>query len=592
MANPAATTFDGPLVALREKEIELINDIASALSEGADEDRRRLRDVAQDLRDMFFIVAVIGEFNAGKSSFVNALIGETLLPIGIIPTTEFIELIRYNETPVRVPVVREDGLREWKHPGTGAPGIAIVDTPGTGSVFQRHEQTAKDFLHRSDLVIFLINAKQAYAEADRLYLELAKQYGKKIILVVNQMDLLNAAEQAEVRRFIQTQVRQTLNLDPLIFMVSAKEALAAAERGEDIDKAGNFGPLRAHLRSVYASAPLAKQKLLAQLETTSRIMSRYMDQLKGDQDRVSLDIVKVKDARKELEQQSLNLEAQMKTAGAQIDTILEGVRKRGLEFIDKNLNFRFMRRNLDRDALQREFQDVVIGRSLRDIQDSAGAYVNAVVDQSRLYWRAVIDRLQQLKDLLEQEPSGLDAGVYAEQRASLEDAIRMAETELKTYSQGKILSEMQDLFQDNMNRFQTGALVAGGGVAAMIAAIALNGPIVGAAASPLAPVLLLAGAAVTLVGGVPAYRYYRRVSRETKQAFHERIDLLIKNYHAALDELTQRERNRLTQYGNQMLTPIFTRLEVIAKRANDQEGQMRRYHRDIADLKGRIESLE
>src|SRR5688572_33283994 len=86
MVNPAATTFDGPLVALREKEIELINDIATSLTEGAEEDRRRLRDVAQDLRDMFFMVAVIGEFNAGKSSFVNALIGETLLPIGIIPT--------------------------------------------------------------------------------------------------------------------------------------------------------------------------------------------------------------------------------------------------------------------------------------------------------------------------------------------------------------------------------------------------------------------------------------------------------------------------------------------------------------------------
>ena len=55
------------------------------------DDRRRLRDVAKDLGEMFFLVAVIGEFNAGKSTFINALIGDRLLPMGITPTTEAID---------------------------------------------------------------------------------------------------------------------------------------------------------------------------------------------------------------------------------------------------------------------------------------------------------------------------------------------------------------------------------------------------------------------------------------------------------------------------------------------------------------------
>ncbi|MCA9913031.1 MAG: dynamin family protein, partial [Anaerolineae bacterium] len=182
---------EGPMAAYREQAITLVNDIATALADMGDEasaDRKRLRDVAQDLTEMFFMVAVIGEFNAGKSTFVNAMLGDRLLPTGITPTTEYIELIRYNEQPQRVPVVREDGLREWAHPNTGAEGVAIVDTPGTGSVFARHEKIAKDFLHRSDLVIFVISAKRAFAETERMYLELAKNYGKKIILVVNQVD--------------------------------------------------------------------------------------------------------------------------------------------------------------------------------------------------------------------------------------------------------------------------------------------------------------------------------------------------------------------------------------------------------------------
>ncbi|MCA9913935.1 MAG: dynamin family protein, partial [Anaerolineae bacterium] len=226
-----ATALEGPIAALREREIELLNDLAAVLVDEGEEaqgDVRRLRDMAEDLHNMFFIVGVIGEFNAGKSSFVNAILGEKLMPMGITPTTEYIELIRYSEIPDRTPEQREDQhLREWAHPNTGAPGVAIVDTPGTGSVFQRHEDAAKQFLHRSDMVIFLISAKHAFAETERIYLELAKKYGKKIILVLNQVDLLKPDERQEVRRFIETQVKQTLDLEPLLFMVSAKEALDA-----------------------------------------------------------------------------------------------------------------------------------------------------------------------------------------------------------------------------------------------------------------------------------------------------------------------------------------------------------------------------
>lgn len=97
------TTLEGPIAAMRERAIELIDDLALALTETGDtpqEDVKKLRHMAQDLRDMFFIVAIIGEFNAGKSSFVNALIGEKLLPMGITPTTEYIELIRDRKSVV------------------------------------------------------------------------------------------------------------------------------------------------------------------------------------------------------------------------------------------------------------------------------------------------------------------------------------------------------------------------------------------------------------------------------------------------------------------------------------------------------------
>jgi small GTP-binding protein len=585
-------TLDGALAALREAEIRLLTDIADSLSElgeAAQEDRRRLLEVAQDLRELFFLVVVIGEFNAGKSSFVNALLGDDLLPTGITPTTEAIELIRYGEETDRKPRMREDGIREWVHPNTGAPGIAIVDTPGTGSVFLRHEMTAKSFLHRSDLVIFVISAKRAMTEAERLYLELAKNYGKKIILVINQIDLLEPNEQADVRRFVERQMENLLGLRPLLFMVSAKEARMGRQEGDVTGDPGGIEALKAHLRGVFAQVPPAKQKLLAQLDMALAVIERHEQRVKDKAAAVGADTARARDVQKELEQQSAGMNAQLMAARAEIDKVLEGLRVRALEFINHNLSIRMIGRGVSREALQAQFQEVVIGRSLRDIDDATNTYINALIDNSRLYWRGVIDRLNQLKDTLDQELTGLDAGIYAEQREALQEAIRIADAELKTYSSGKIIGEIQAVFQSNMNAFTTSAAATLGGLILVILALAPAGPVIGAGALATATLAFVVGLPMAIIGGALGVRYYQRVANDTKRDMNARIDQLQRAYHEALNEITQRERTRLAQYGRQVLTPIFSRLEALSQRYASQQNDIRRFHEQIDQLRRGIE---
>lgn len=584
--------LDGPLAALRESEIRLLNDIAETLAEmgeNANDDRKRLMDVAQDLRDLFFLVVVIGEFNAGKSTFINALIGDDLLPVGITPTTEMIELIRYGETPNRKPTIREDGIREWIHPNTGAPGVAIVDTPGTGSVFQRHEHIAKSFLHRSDFVIFVLSAKRAFAETERLYLELAQNYGKKIVLVLNQIDLIQPKEQTEVRRFVERQVEEMLNLRPLLFMVSAKEALTVAKGGQPVvGDPGGIEAVKAHLRGVFNEAPPSKQKLLAQLDMAERVISRHLDTVEGKAALVTSDTTKVREVQRELEQQAIGLDTQLKEARAEVDRVFEGMRQRGMNFIDTHLSVRKIGRVPGRDALQNEFQEVVIGRALRDINEATNGYINAVIDHSRSYWRGIIDRLNKLRDLMEQELSGLDSGVYAEQRESLEEAIRIAEAELKTYSSGKIVGDIQNDVQSNMSSLTLWGATALTSVIVTALAILAPGPIIGAGAAVFAPIAIVT-APLAVISGFATYRYYRRVSENAKQDLNARIDHLENTYHSALDELTQKERNRLTQYGRQVLTPVFSRLEVLANRYAMQQSKLHNHQTQIMTLRKGIE---
>ncbi len=587
------TTLEGPLAAYREREVNLLLDLAAALAELGDPasaDRERLLDVAQDLRDMFFLVVVIGEFNAGKSTFINALLGDDLLAMGITPTTEAIHVIRYGDSVNRKPNIREDGIYEWTHPNTGAPGVSLVDTPGTGSVFQKHEKTAKAFLHRSDLVIFVISAKRALAETERLYLELARDYGKKIILVVNQIDLLNPPERQEVRRFVERQVEELLDLKPLLFMVSAKAALKATREGSSAVDSG-MDAVKAHLRGVYNETPPAQQKLLAQLDMARRVVNKYYDAVKSHADLVSADTVKVRDVQRELETQSTGLSGQLAAARAQIDSVFEGMRLRGLQFINENLSIRKIGRASSREQLQQQFQDEVIGRALRDIDEATASYINALIDNSRLYWRSIIERLNQLRDLLDQELTGLDAGIYAEQREALQDAINLAEAELKSYSSGRVIGEMQRVFQTNMNGFTMGAGAALLSlVVAIVASVGTPGPLIGIGAAALAGPAFALAAFGGLVGGAVALRYYRRVSEDTKRELNTRVDEIEKTYHEALDNLTQKERNRLTQYGTQVLTPIFSRLAVLSERYEAQQQQMRDFQDRMSDLRKEIEA--
>jgi hypothetical protein len=301
---------------------------------------------------------------------------------------------------------------------------------------------------------------------------------------------------------------------------------------------------------------------------------------------VTADTTKVREVQRELEQQSVGLDTQLKEARAEIDKVFEGMRQRGMNFIDTNLSIRLFGRAPNREKLQAEFQEVVIGRATRDINEATGGYINAVVDNSRSYWRGVIDRLNQLKDLMDQELSGLDAGVYAEQRAALQDAIRIAEAELKSYSTGKLVSDMQENFSTNLTGFVASAAATTVGLVLVVLELATKAALF---AGPLAGFVPPLAVGVTLIGGVLTYRYYRNATQEAKRDLHARIDQLEKTYHEALNDLTQKERNRLTQYGKQVLTPVFSRLEVLAQRYAAQSAALRAHLVQIATLREGIE---
>ncbi|HYO88288.1 MAG TPA: dynamin family protein [Candidatus Limnocylindrales bacterium] len=580
----AGTILEGALAAFREQEIRLTGDLQAALEgmpEGDEDDCRRLDETIRDLREMFYLVVVIGEFNAGKSTFVNALLNEALLPSGITPTTEMIEVVRFSEMAQRVPVRQDAAVRIWAHPNTLAPGVALVDTPGTGSVFKRHEDTAKSFLHRADLVIFVLSAKRALAETERLYLDLARNYGKKIILVINQVDLLKPDEQQQVKHFVERQVEELLQLRPLIFLVSARDALAGDEIGS------GMSALKAHLRAVLNESPPARQKLMAQLDFIERVARNNAKRAESRAGLVDSSSLKVRDVERELSQQTGGMDQPLAAARAEINRSLEAMRARGHTFIREHLSLRRLGRSLNREKLQRDFEEVVIGRAVKDIHAASLEYVNALVDGSRAYWRSVIERLNQLHDMLGSDVEGLDANAYAEQREALQEAVRLAEAQLRDYSSSETVRELDERSMSEVTNFAYSFITMAVGLIAAVLALATPGAV---AAVPLATLAFVVGAPVALLGGAAAIVYWRRAQTRVRADFDARVDRIRDTYNESLDELMRKERARLQQYGQQVLNPIFSRLEVLTNRFATQRAQLQLIIGQLESLRKTIES--
>ena len=176
---------------LRAREGELLDRLAAALERfGADVaagDLQRFREAREQLNGLFLLV-IAGEFNSGKSSFINALLGERVLPEGVTPTTDRINLLRHGPTVSEQQL--ESFLLERTHPAELLREITMVDTPGTNAIIRRHEELTRDFVPRSDLVLFVTSADRPFTESERTFLEQIREWGKKIVFVINKVDIL------------------------------------------------------------------------------------------------------------------------------------------------------------------------------------------------------------------------------------------------------------------------------------------------------------------------------------------------------------------------------------------------------------------
>ncbi len=255
--------------ALKARLLERLGELATIA------ERTGMRTLAADIRneripklaDERFHLVVLGEFNHGKSTFVNALLGARVLPTGITPTTAVINRVVWAHTPTAHALTRSGEkvqltpleLEDWvtveggraadiAHVEVGYPAdilrdqIVLVDTPGVNDLNEQRAEVTYGYVPRADAVIFLLDAGQALKDSEREFLSSHVLEGSRdrLIFVLGKIDLLGPAERSAVESYVRKGLTKLVD-EPALFAVSAKVWLDG-ERD-----ASGFGPLVDHL---------------------------------------------------------------------------------------------------------------------------------------------------------------------------------------------------------------------------------------------------------------------------------------------------------------------------------------------------------
>src|SRR3989338_25265 len=198
---------------------------------GISDMEKKAVEMRTQLEEPFYLL-VAGEYNSGKSSFINAMCGEHILQEGPTPTTNRITLLTHGDK-VEIHEVG-DHLCQATYPMEVLKDITLVDTPGTNSIILEHAALTESFVHRAELVLFVTSADHPFTESERQFLQFLKgKWGRKVLFILNKIDLKKQEELEEIISFLEKNCYRLLGFEPKILSVSAKEAYKAKVDGDD-----------------------------------------------------------------------------------------------------------------------------------------------------------------------------------------------------------------------------------------------------------------------------------------------------------------------------------------------------------------------
>jgi small GTP-binding protein len=384
---------------LLRRERDLLEELRVQLArlDASQDDLDLVKRSLQQMEELFLLV-VVGEFNAGKTAFLNALLGARLLQEGVTPTTAQIHLLRYGEI-LSQQMTQDDYLLIYA-PVEWLREVNLVDTPGTNAVIQRHQQITEHFVPRSDLVLFVTSADRPFSESERTFLERIRQWGKKIVIVVNKIDLIEEPnDRAQIVQFVAENGRKLLGMEPQIFTVSARLALQAKLAANGAPPQGSlwdaslFAPLEHFMVKQLDARERLRLKLENPLGIAGNLIGQYSELIANRQELLRGDFQTLDTIEEQLAIYESDMRRDFKYQLSHVDNVLYEMAERGERFFDETMRLGRIFDLLNGDKLRGEFERQVVGDSSRQIERHVSELIDWLVDKDYRQWQAVMEYL-------------------------------------------------------------------------------------------------------------------------------------------------------------------------------------------------------
>jgi ribosome biogenesis GTPase A len=261
--------LDDKLLTLRSHIDEIAKDLHDLT---VDIGHQELRQTVSELRNRInepFMFVIVGEVKAGKSSFVNALLstGKEVCKVAPQPMTDTIQQVIWGETEQVITI--NPYLKKITHSVEILKEIAIVDTPGTNTIVEHHQEITERFIPSSDLIVFVFEAKNPYRQSAWEFFDFINtEWRRKVIFVLQQKDLMNESDlSVNVNGVVQHAQKKGIET-PQVFAVSAK----LEQEGKEQES--GFLPLREYIRENITGGKAPVLKLTNNINTCRNLNER------------------------------------------------------------------------------------------------------------------------------------------------------------------------------------------------------------------------------------------------------------------------------------------------------------------------------
>jgi len=558
----------------------LLGDLQTVLArfDASADDQATLKRSAVQLDELFLLV-VAGEFNAGKSAFINALLGGKILEEGVTPTTTHVHIIKYGSAVERIPL--EQALDIVTAPVELLQDINIVDTPGTNAIHREHEAITREFVPRSDMVLFVTSADRPFTESERAFLQGIRDWGKKIVVVINKIDIMETPEDAErVVGFVAENAKLLLGVVPEIFPVAARLALRGKMNGDGALLAqSRFEALESFIVDTLDEKERVRLKLLNPLGVAEHLAKRYLDITEGRLKLLQEDFAAIEDIERQMALFKEDMQREFRFRLTDVDVVLHDFENRGIAFFDETMRIARVFDMLNKSKMKADFERTVVADLPLLTERRVAEIIDWLVSSELRQWQAVTEHLARRRNEHADRIVGQVGRNFDYDRTRLLDSVgRAAQRSVESYDREREATRLADSVQ----------VAVAGTALAEVGAIGLGAVLTHLAVTAAADFTgILAASTIAILGFfiIPNRR------GEAKKDLREKIAALRESLMSSLTAQFDREIEGSLRRIDEAIGPYTRFVRSERDHLNASSEELKAVNQGLVQLRSRVESL-